>query len=170
MAPYHCEQSHAHWCVPACCCIVLGHLGDPRCQQEAQLAQQLSVGRNGASLEEAAIHLGWQYLQIDADDPRSYEWLRARKDPLAILQVFGGPLTRALATRYPRLTSRFGPLCNDFSGPPLHAVVLRGADPRGVTIQDPYYPAAGQPLNLSNDEFVGAFQGALVLPSRRRRG
>ncbi len=103
-----------------------------------------------------------------ADNPEIQAYLRVRlEEPRWIVaQMFAVPMTRIAAARVPPSISRFGPLTTAPFGP-LHAVVLVNADDRGFYYLDPYYPTAGQPFFLSNDELAEAWQGAMLISGPR---
>jgi hypothetical protein len=146
--------------------MILAWLGRPT--EEEALCASWTGSRRGYSLGDAATELGGACMTLDAELPASYAWLRARLDEPCwiIAQMFAAPLARiTTAIARPPVPSRFGSLTNAALGS-LHAVVLGGAEPRGFSYLDPYYPRDGQPRVLSNEQFAEAWQGAVVLVSK----
>ena len=64
------------------------------------------------------------------------------------------------STAYPNLHSPHGSMSSLF-----HMVVLISTARDGYHLLDPFYPAVGQPLNVSDDDFVGWFTGLVFIAS-----
>jgi hypothetical protein len=65
------------------------------------------------------------------------------------------------STAYPDLRSPHGTMTSGH-----HMVVLISATDDGYRLLDPFYPGSAQPLEVSDDDFVGWFTGLAFIASR----
>ena len=116
---------------------------------------------HGFALQEAATFLQ-ERADIQVVDPpwknaATFDWMRIqlRQSCWIIAYTFAQEMARITQAMTPPPVSRFGPLSSG-----IHTVVLTGADRERFYYLDPYYPAAGQPFSMSNEDFAQAFQGS----------
>lgn len=127
-----------------------------------------SGNSRGYPLREAAAAIGGTSRQLNPEAPQNYEYLRVTlEEPRWIIaQLFGAELLRVAQATNPRPVSPFGALTHLPYGA-LHAVVLVGADAAGLSYLDPFYLPDGQPFRLTREQFVYAWQGAVVISAGR---
>ena len=82
-----------------------------------------------------------------------------------VLAILAGPLYVAWFTeRHLAALSRHGRLCAVGShGGPLHAIVLTSQMEDGYRYHDPWYPANGQPFEMSEDDFQRCWSGQIAV-------
>ena len=166
-AEYHREQLHSHSCVPACVCIILSRLGRPTGEEallEGLISSGLKEPDRWSDVLDAGTALDWETIPMDPDEPSSLLYLRARlAEPRWIVSSMSSRHLMALTVAIdPAPKSRFGPLAtkpyNEF-----HAVVMTRADRSHLYYLDPYYPRDYQPFKITDDDFVGAWQGRIAI-------
>jgi hypothetical protein len=123
----------------------------------------------GYHLREAEAAIGGKYVPFDPDSPKNYEYVSAMlgDSRWIIAQMSGGRLMRWVQAMTRRPVSPFGALSPVLEGGPLHAVVLVEADEAGLSYLDPFYLPDGQPFRLTREQFVYAWQGAVVISPGR---
>lgn len=165
---HHREQLRSNTCVPACTCIVSSWLGTP--MDEASLCERWVGSKRGFAIVDARSTIGGDLRRMYPDQPSFYDYLRAQlsEGRWIIAYVFAEPMMRFALSMTAPPRSRFGLLAMAPYGE-LHAIVLVGADTDGFTYLDPYYPAAGQPFRLSDEQLAEAWQGTMLV-SRPRGG
>ena len=118
------------------------HRGAPRkgwdLAHAARLLGRVRPARDDARDIDLALHLGHVVLVLVLC-PRYVAWFN---------------------TAYPGMQSRYGALCppGDWGGPP-HCVLLVARRAEGYDFHDPWYPAAGQPFHIPEDELERCFSG-----------
>ncbi len=152
----HHEQHAADTCVAACICMVQLARGEPS-DEAAFVGAHASIGlvltlpvtRRLPSYDTAEIRVALQ------------------TDESVVAIVHGPPYVRWQEAAHPGLESRHGRLCSpgDFGGP-LHCVLLVHCDASGFLLLDPYFPATGQPLAMTEDAFERCFAGQAVAARR----
>ncbi len=81
---------------------------------------------------------------------------------LAILS--GPPYVAWFAERHSAVLSPHGRLCPaGLRGGPLHAIVLTSQMDDGYRYHDPWYPANGQPFEMSEDDFQRCWSGQIAV-------
>jgi hypothetical protein len=151
-ARWHYEQGWPNSCVPACIGIVRRSRGQPFDVADEQVLHGEAVAK-GNPLSLATLSLPGARLEC----PEVSEfldqiaiWLMAGH--LLIVTVFGPRYVRHLGPFPAARPSRHGALAppGDFGGP-FHAVVLIDLAEEGFLLLDPYHPAAGQPIFVSDE-------------------
>ncbi len=163
-ARFHREQTTQQGCVPACVCMVIERSGSSSSEDEVRSRWQGS--KKGFALRDGATYIGGEYVQLDPDEPRNYDYLRAMlcDGRWVIAQMFTAELGRIVGSRNPPLVSAHGPLPTaDFF---RHVVVLVEATPEGFWYLDPWYRTGDQPMFLDNVSFARAFQGWVAISQR----
>lgn len=166
VAEHHREQQRANTCVPACTSIVFSWLGRP--VHEEDLCQSWAGSKRGYAIEDAAALLGATIERRYPDQRAFHDHLRARlaEGRCIIAYVFSAPMMRFIMAMEPAPRSRFGALSSAPYGE-LHAIVLVSADVEGFEYLDPFYPAAGQPFRLSDEQIAEAWQGTMAVSPAR---
>jgi hypothetical protein len=116
----------------------------------------------GYALKAAETILGGRYLSLDPDDPGNYDWIHMelQRARWFLVEVSAGKLADIVLALASPPSSQFGPVSPHSLY--RHVVVLVGAVDANFHFLDPYYPAAGQPLSMTREEFARAFTGRLV--------
>ncbi|WP_437957698.1 hypothetical protein WME76_41375 [Sorangium sp. So ce119] len=166
----HREQEHPWSCVAASVCIVRAWMGpDPTPDEATILASWPEPKTSLANAQEIGRGSFW-----DPDDPNSLDRLGAAlRDRWLIVTLFPGPLTYFTRRRRPAPVSRHGPLLpyedpRNVPGLPHAVVLVEAIEPEGIRYLDPYYPSAGQPFSLTEDEFLEAWTGYVMIPTLPR--
>ena len=151
MIAWHHEQSTPSSCVAACVCIVRRFRGEP-----------ITPADQAADATPRRAHLGTirglGRVSSIGDEPEIR--IALARGHIVVAQVLGHPYVSWLNAKHGALRSRHPPMCapGNFDGPP-HAVVIVGADTNGLRILDPYFPANGQPLHMTYEDFQRCFGG-----------
>jgi hypothetical protein len=162
----HREQEHPWSCVAASVCIVRAWMGlDPTPEQATVLASWPEPKTSLENAQEIGRGAWW-----DPDDPNSLDRLHAAlRDRWLIVTLFPGPLTYFTMRYRPAPVSRHGRLVpyenpRKAHGCPHAVVLVETIDFEGVRYLDPFYPSARQPFSLTDDEFVEAWTGHVIIP------
>lgn len=167
-AAAHWEQQWSNSCVAACICMVRrarGHAIGP--EDEAALHHE--AGRHGQPLTEVPRLLpGSQWHVLDERELLREAPLWLALGSVVIIKVSGPVYVKHLGTEPGGAASRHGALAKaGDAGRPFHAIMLFERTANGFWALDPYYPAAGQPLELTNDVLLEVFACEAVVAELR---
>jgi hypothetical protein len=160
---HHRLQSLGNRCVAACACLVRSWQNSP--VDEDVVCASWHGTSSGYRLREAEAAIGGKSWELDPDVPNNYEYVNAMlgESRWVIAQMSGGRLMQGVQAMPRRPVSPFGALSPVPGGGPLHAIVLVEADEAGLSYLDPFYLRDGQPFRLTREQFVHAWQGAVVI-------
>ncbi|MBI4917948.1 MAG: hypothetical protein HY825_19075 [Acidobacteria bacterium] len=162
MLVVHHEQTYPNACIPACMCMIQTWRG----LEATEGAFHHAAWPNGHSMT-LAERLGRVRVRaIGVGDEADID-LALELGRLVLATVCGPPYVRWFCARYPSATSVHGPLCpaGDF-GKPRHALLLVERLAAGYRYHDPWYPAAGQPFEMSDEDFQRCFAGEVAIAAR----
>jgi hypothetical protein len=162
----HIEQSEPNGCVAACIAMVRRAQGRPFTDDDQ--ARIMALGN------ETGVHLGVAGVEVDGcrgvmttDEFLAQAPLWLADGRWLIVMVSGPPYVHRRGTTPGGRPSRHGDLCapqdREPPYPPFHAVVLTERDDDGYVYLDPYYPADGQPLRMTDDDLVATFSRQFVV-------
>jgi hypothetical protein len=156
--PY--QQTVKSSCVAAC--IVIAEAWRGRAATEAEW--HAGAGPKGLPLRTAAALPGTRFLC--ASDSRDLI-VALGQDRIAIATVSGPAWTAWIEGTHPALQSPHGRLAAPGPlGGPLHSIVLCEHSGGAFRAIDPWFPPAGQPLTIDDDDFERVWAGEAVLFER----
>lgn len=155
----HYEQRHADSCIPACMCVVQLWRGEAATED---LFHQGAAGEgHDIQLVKSLPRVRTQTIGYGDEEEIN---LALRLGHLVLAILAGPPYVAWFTARYPQALSRHGRLCvAGLPGPPRHAIVLMGQLDDGYHYHDPWYPADGQPYEMSEDDFQSCFCGSIAV-------
>lgn len=164
--PDHHEQQYESSCVFACICMILKWRGASFDENA------LYTKWNGhGSVNAAVSELGAAYRSLSPDDFQTIRtafsgWFA--NDCALIVTVCGPRYVQRRGIAPGGSKSKWKDLAPaGDSGGPFHALVLAGSTEDGFLALDPYYPANGQPLELTDDDLTYILTGQVVVCSKQ---
>jgi hypothetical protein len=139
--------------------MVLRARGEPFDENELHA----NASPKGQSIGLAVSVLGGYDPDLDEDELLVGLRLLLEQGRTLIITVGGPAYVKYLGTRPAGHPSRHGQLASPGDRAiPVHTVVVVAFDDIGFHVLDPYYPADGQPIRMSDEVMLAIWAGAVV--------